>query len=173
MPLGLIQVLSGTVGALGFSILFNIRGQRLLVSAIGGFLSWTAYLLFEYLTGSEVLSYFIVAVLITAYAEWMARVVKTPTTTFIMAALVPLIPGASLYYTMRSALLGDFEIFGSRAVYTLELAAALALGVIVASALSKAIFSAVKRIKVKSRQYAGFLLCKNEIHQRWVKSRSR
>lgn len=151
MPFGLIQVLSGTVGAFCFSMLFNIRGRRLLVSAIGGLLSWSFYLLFEFLLGSEVLSYFIVAALITAYAECMARVVKAPTTTFIMAALIPLIPGASLYYTMTSAFSGEFELFGSRAVHTLELAAALALGVIVASAVSKAVFSAVKKMKEKSR----------------------
>ncbi len=145
MPAGLIQVLSGTVGSICFAMLFNIRGRRLAVSAIGGFLSWSSYLLFELLTKNEVLSYFLVAALITAYAECMARVVKAPTTTFIMASLIPLIPGASLYYTMTSAFSGDFALFGNRAVYTLELAAALALGVIVASAVAKGIFAGVKR----------------------------
>ena len=152
MPLGLIQVLSGTAGAVCFSMLFNIRGKRLLVSSVGGFLSWSFYLFFEYFLGNEVLSYFIVAALITAYAEIMARVVKAPTTTFIMAALVPLIPGASLYYTMTSAFSGNFELFGTKAVYTFELAAALALGVIVASAVSKAVFSATKKIRWHSQR---------------------
>ena len=36
-----IQILSGTVGSFGFSILFNIRGRRLPVAVIGGFLSWS------------------------------------------------------------------------------------------------------------------------------------
>ena len=84
MPLGLIQVLSGTVGAVCYSVLFNIRGKRLAVSAVGGLLSWPFYLLFEIILKNEVLSYFIVAALITAYAECMARVVKAPTTTFII-----------------------------------------------------------------------------------------
>lgn len=149
MPLGLIQVLSGTVGAVCYSVLFNIRGKRLAVSAVGGLLSWPFYLLFEIILKNEVLSYFIVAALITAYAECMARVVKAPTTTFIMTSLIPLIPGASLYYTMTSAFSGDLALFGNKALYTLELAAALALGVIIASAVAKGIFSAIKRARNK------------------------
>ncbi len=148
---GLIQVLSGTVGSVCFAMLFNIRGRRLAVSALGGCLSWSFYLLFEYLTKNEVLSYFLVALLITAYAEIMARVVKTPTTTFIMAALIPLIPGASLYYTMTSAFSGDLLLFGNKAVYTLKLAAALALGVIVASMLAKGTFALMKRARERKQ----------------------
>ena len=135
-----IQILSGTVGSFGFSILFNIRGRRLPVAVIGGVLSWSLYVLFDHLGIGEVLNYFLVATLISAYSEIMARVVKCPTTTFIMSSLIPLIPGASLYYTMRYAFEGISRTFFDKALYTLELAAALALGVIIASAVSKIIF---------------------------------
>ena len=143
----LIQILSGTVGSLGFAILFNIRDRRLLFTAIGGFLSWTLYLMFNYLTGNEVFSYLVVSFLITVYAEVMARVVKTPTTTFIMASLVPMIPGASLYYTMRYGFSGDPDLFMGKAIYTLELASSIALGVIVASAVFKIIVKAKRYIR--------------------------
>ena len=136
----IIQILSGTVGSFGFSVLFNIRGKRLPVAVAGGFFSWIIYVLFDHLGLGEVMNYFLVATLMSAYAEVMARVVKCPTTTFIMSSLIPLIPGASLYYTMRYAFEGISQIFLNKAIYTLELAAALALGVIVASAVSKIIF---------------------------------
>ena len=138
----IIQILSGTVGTLGFSILFNIRGRRLPVAVGGGFLSWTLYVIFMHLGLNEVLNYFVVAFLTAAYAEVMARVIKCPTTTFIMSSLVPLIPGASLYYTMRYAFVGTSNMFTHKAIYTLELAAALAIGVIIASAAAKIVFKA-------------------------------
>ena len=138
----LIQILSGTVGSMGFAMMFNIRDKRLLLATVGGFLSWTLYLLFNYLTSSEVFSYLVVSFIITIYAEIMARVAKTPTTTFIMASLVPMIPGASLYYTMRYGFLGNSPLFVGKAIYTLELASAIALGVIVASAVYKIIMKA-------------------------------
>ena len=133
----LVQILSGTAGSVFFAILFNIRDKRLVFAGVGGFLSWAMYIMFFYVTGSEVVGYFLVSFLITLYAEVMARVLKTPTTTFIMASLVPLIPGASLYYTMRFGLLGDSDLFIGKAIYTLELASAIALGVILASAAAK------------------------------------
>lgn len=141
----LIEILSGTVGSLFFAMLFNMRGKRLAVGTLGGFLSWTAYIFFEELTNSEVMSYFLVALFVTVYSEVMARVVKSPTTAFIIASLIPLIPGSSLYYTMRYALSNNSELFSARALYTLELAAALALGVIVATAAAKIYFDVKQR----------------------------
>ena len=73
------------------------------------------------------------------YAEVMARVIKTPTTTFITTSLVPLIPGGSLYYTMAYGFQGQATRFVTKGVATLALAAALALGIIIASTLTRLI----------------------------------
>ena len=74
---------------------------------------------------------FIVSVLVTAYCEIMARVQKTPTTKFLMTALIPLITGSGLYYTMTSAFSGNVSGFMGSGMTTLSLAVALALGVVV------------------------------------------
>ena len=127
----LMQILTGVLGTLGFAILFNIKGKRLVMAALGGFLSWTLFLLLGHVIVSEPARYFIVSMATSIYAEIIARVLKTPTTTIQMTALVPLIPGASLYYTMAYALESNIERFIEKAVYTLQLAAALALGIVV------------------------------------------
>lgn len=145
----LIQIITGTVGTLCFSVLFNVRGRRLLFATLAGLISWSIYLLFNHLTHSEVLSCFISAALITVYCEVMARVIKTPTSTFIVPSLIPLIPGASLYRTMCTAFVGDVGGVADMAVYTLKLAAALALGVIVSSAAAKIFFPLYYKLKVK------------------------
>lgn len=129
----LIQIAAGFVGTIGFALLFNIHGKRLVMASLGGLLSWSLFVLFHHWIASEPIVYFIVSCLTSVYAEIMARVLKTPTTSFIITALIPLIPGASLYYTMVYAFQGDVTTFFPKAVYTLELAAALALGVIVST----------------------------------------
>jgi len=143
-----IQIITGSVGVLGFCVLFNIRGMRLVMTVLGGFLSWTTFVLLSYFISNDPINYFIVALLISIYAEIMARVLKTPTTTFITAALVPLIPGGSLYYTMAYAFKSDMENFLERGLYTLQLAAALAIGIIVATAFSKMFFSTLNKRKL-------------------------
>ncbi len=144
-----LQITTGTVGTLGFTILFNIRGKKMAVVGLGGLLSWGVHLLVFYLSESETLGYFISAAFMSVYSELMARASKSPTTTFIIPTLIALVPGASLYKTMRFALSGNFESFTDTGLYTLELSAALALGIIVSSAFFKPI---IRHINLRSHR---------------------
>lgn len=141
-----LQIIAGFIGSLGFAILYNIRGKRLLFAALGGLFSWGLFIIFNKIIPNEALNYFLVAFIISVYAEIMARVIKTPTTTFITTSLIPLIPGGSLYYTMTYAFESDIERFIQKAIYTLQLASALALGIIVATTLTKLLIN-FKNIK--------------------------
>ena len=133
----MIQILTGFVGTAGFSVLFNIKGKKLAATAVGGLLSWTLFVILARFIESTPLCYFIVAVAVTVYSEIMARVLKTPTTVFTATSLVPLIPGGSLYYTMSYAFQSDMTHFLSKGIDTLKLGAALALGIVVTSAVIK------------------------------------
>ena len=128
----ILQIITGCIGSLGFAILYNIRGKRLIVATLGGFLSWALFVVLGWGIPSEPVNYFLVAFSMSLYAEAMARLLKTPTTTFITTSLIPLIPGGSLYYTMSYAFESDLEKFVEKAIDTLQLASALALGIIVA-----------------------------------------
>lgn len=147
----MLQIMTGCIGSLGFAFLFNVRGKRLGIAALGGLLSWLIFLLLSRFIDSEPINYFIVSFLISIYAEIMARVMKTPTTTFITTSLIPLIPGGSLYYTMAYAFQSNAGRFVEKALYTLELAAALALGVIAATAFTKLFYNGLRTIGGKSK----------------------
>ena len=131
------QILAGFVGSIGFGFLFNVRGKKLLMASLGGLVSWSLFLILSVFINNEPLNYFIVALLMSVYAEFMARKLKSPTTCFITISLIPLIPGGSLYYTMAYAFQSDIERFASKGIYMLSLAAALALGVIVSTTVTK------------------------------------
>ena len=131
----IIQIIMGCLGSLGFSVLFNIRGKRLITATLGGLFAWFLFVVFSYFVKNEPLNYFLVSTIMTIYAELMARVLKTPTTAFITASLIPLIPGGSLYYTMAYAFKSDSINFVIKGTYTIQLASALALGIIVATTI--------------------------------------
>lgn len=133
----LVQVLSGFVGAMGFAILFNIRGKRLIATAVGGCLSWLLFVLLNKWIQNDVVTYFAVAAIISVYAEIMARVLKSPTTTFITTSLIPMIPGSSLYYTMVSLFQTNPHDFLQKGTYTLQLSAALALGIVAVTTVAR------------------------------------
>lgn len=143
---GMIEIVTGFLGSLGFALLYNIRGKKLITAACGGFLAWALFLALGAFLESEVLRYFIVSLTVSAYAELFARLQKTPTTTFIITSLIPLIPGGSLYYTMAHAFSGHVGRFATSAIKTLTLAIALALGVVVTTAATRLLyrFGAIK-----------------------------
>ena len=130
---GLIQIFTGFLGSLGFSILFNIRGRKLWVASLGGLISWTIFLLLEPVFQGEASRYFFAAAAVTVYSEVFARVLKTPTTTFLVSSIVPLIPGGSLYYTMNYAVQGQMDKFASQGMHTAAIAGVMAVAILLAS----------------------------------------
>ena len=85
---------------LGFGILFNIKGHKLFYAGLGGGISWFISLCCESLGFDTISSFFIASIIFSIYSEVMARVLKTPVTTLIICALIPLVPGGGMYYNM-------------------------------------------------------------------------
>ncbi|MEA4824497.1 MAG: threonine/serine exporter family protein [Clostridiaceae bacterium] len=146
-----IQLLTAFLGSLGFALLFNIRGNKLLPASLGGLLSWGVYLLAGLFTVSDPLRYLVAAIAFTLYAEILARVLKTPATLFLVSSAIPLIPGGSLYRTMEYAMQGDGASFGAWGLATLLLAASIAAGILLAMAVFNMAthFSSVRRVFFK------------------------
>lgn len=148
-----IQLAAALLGTLAFAILFHIRGIKLLAAAMGGGLSWALFLLLHLVVEKEAICYFLVAMAISLYAEAMARFLKAPVTIFISPCLIPLVPGASLYYTLSYALEGGFAECVEKAFHTLALGSALAVGVIVSAVLMKLVVSFTARRKKRKEKH--------------------
>lgn len=116
----------------GFCVMFNVR-TGILLCCIGGALGWLVYLLVGLVFEGDLPCYFVAAMAIAAYSEIMARVRKCPVTGYIVISLFPLVPGASIYYTMLYAMQGQTELAAKTGMHTLGIAGCLALGVLVVS----------------------------------------
>ena len=135
----LIQLAAATIGSFGFAALFNIRGKKLVFATFGGFLAWAVYLFAAGFTENPYLCGFVSSVMLTLYAECMARIHKTPVTVFLVSAAIPLIPGAALYRTMNDMMSRDWSAMKSESTYALLFAASMSAG----STITTLIFRAV------------------------------
>lgn len=149
-----LQILMGTLGTLGFNISFHIRGKKLLFATLGGTISWAVFLALEALIPGEAMRYFLATAAITIYGEILARVMKTPTTTFLVPSIIPLIPGSALYYTMNYALNKQWGQFAQQAFYTLQLALSLAVGIIAVTTAVRLLTVLTRRIREKDLTHA-------------------
>lgn len=145
-----VQLAACFVGCYGFVILFNIHGFGGTLCAIGGMLSWAMFLLVVSLGQGELAGYFFAAALASLYSESMARLRKFPAISYLVISIFPLIPGASIYYTMQEALLNNMDSFASKGMYTIAIAGVIAVGVIMISSLFRMI-SSYKRNKKQLR----------------------
>lgn len=127
------------VGCFGFGMLFNIKGKKLLFASLGGGLSWFVYSLCLNNNISEISSLLISSIIFSIYSEIMARILKTPVTSLIICSLLPLVPGAGMYYTMYDVVTGNISSSISTGLNTIASAGTLALGVILVTTITRII----------------------------------
>lgn len=139
------QSIFALFSALGFGILFNIKGKKLFYAALGGGISWFVSLYCEGMGFNITSSFFISSIIFSIYSEIMARVLKTPVTTLIICALIPLVPGGGMYYTMYEAINGNIMESIELGLNTLSSAGSLALGIIFVSTLTRLLMSARRK----------------------------
>ena len=142
----LLQSFLTIIGCIGFGILFNIRGKKLFYASIGGGISWFFYLICLKYTNSTIISLFIASISCSVYSEILARYLKTPVTTIVISSIIPLVPGAGMYYTMYEAIQGNIATSVELGLNTIASAGSIALGVIFVSTITKQINKS-KKIK--------------------------
>ena len=123
-----LPVLISFIACIGFGIIFNSRGKNLLLSALGGAISWMVYLITVHYS-NDILACFLSGFAVSLYAELFARIRRTPSTCFLIIGLLPLVPGAGIYYTMKYFVQGQYVEFAEKGVSVLSSAGAIALGV--------------------------------------------
>lgn len=134
------------LASLGFAIIFNIRGKNIVVASLGGSVAWFLYLLMETLHNSNTVSLFIATFVVSIYSEVMARVFKSPVTTYTVCGIIPLVPGYGMYYTMYYTISGNLSKATSMGIQTLTGAGAIAVAIVMVSSLSRLLFLKRKKI---------------------------
>jgi len=105
----LYNFIVGLACAIGFAVLFNVPRNSIVKTGIAGGIGWVIYILFNTITDSTVLSTFVASATIALIGEIFAIKFKNPATVYIVPAIVPLVPGHGLYYTMLSIIEKDYE----------------------------------------------------------------
>ena len=131
----IVQLLAAFAGSLGFSLLFGQRRRYLFISSLGGLLAWAVYLVMQRLLGLPFFSNLLAAAFSVLWAEALAHLLKSPATLFLTPAILPLVPGGELYYTMSSAVRGQTELASLHGRATLSAALAIGAGISLVLAL--------------------------------------
>ncbi len=146
-----IQTAAAALSSGGFCILFNIHVPGIFICMAGGGLGWGVSLLAGHFGASPLFGYFLAAAAISLYAEIMARIRKFPAFSYLVIALLPLVPGAGVYYTVEYLLQGERAMSVEQAVRTAATAGVLAVGMLMVSSLFRMAGVAGQMKKQKKR----------------------
>ena len=140
----LAQAIAVFVGCCGFCILFNVHGRGCVLCIIGGVATWMLYLLWGAL-GCDIYAANLFAALFAAlYAEVMARVRKCPSMPYLVITILPLLPGAGIYYTMSLGLNGSTQLALQRGFATAGIAGSIAAAILLVSSVVR-LFTAQRK----------------------------
>jgi uncharacterized membrane protein YjjB (DUF3815 family) len=136
------------IAVLGFALFFNVRKERILYATIGGVITWLVFFFLHNKMSGIFAPTLVASMFAGIYAEVLARLFKTPATVFFITAVIPLVPGRSLYYTMLYAVSANWEQCGSYAFTTFEGAAGIAIGICAITAVVQTWMACKRRAKV-------------------------
>lgn len=132
----IVKVIGVFIAVVAFSLLIEIPKRYLalagIVGAVGG-LVYTACA--DLVQMGTVASSFWSAFTIALLSHSFARIFKAPVTLFLIAGILPTVPGAGMYRMVYSITLEDSGMAGYYLVQTLEIAGVIALAIFLMDSL--------------------------------------
>ncbi len=131
----IIQISLAFLGSLGFAIMFQVKGIKLVFCSFGGALMMTTFFLVGNYSDSLITGIFFATFLTSFLAEILARKFKAPVIMFLVPMLIPLIPGSDLYYTTTYLIDNNMVEFLDQLVLLSYEVGAIASGIILMASL--------------------------------------
>lgn len=130
-PSIVVQLISCGVASMGFALVFKAAVKQSFYAGIGGAVNCACYLLIKYLGGNDFAAVMAGAAFVAAYAYRMSRVHRAPATIFLTTSIMPVIPGASLFYMMHGFVQSDYGMASHQAILLAQTCLAVAFGFLI------------------------------------------
>ena len=143
--LTLMQFLWAFLAILGYSIRSNLKGIKILFTALSGGLCWFFYLIVLYYSKSVLFSVFIAIIVVCIYSEILAPRLKTPVSVFVTCAIIPLVPGRGLFNSMQLYIAGDNLNASKTILQTLLIAGTISIAIALVSSVTNLINTLMNR----------------------------
>lgn len=123
-----------------FSVLFGLHSTDVFLASVGAAIGWAVFQSIPQ-TSSPAFAAFLAALAAGLYSEIAGWFRSKPATVYMIASIIPLVPGGGMYYTMLSTLKGDSVRSVEIGLATIITAFAIAAGLAIANAFGRMLFT--------------------------------
>ena len=143
----LVRIVTSFIATVGFAIMFKVKMRHLVWAGLSGVVTYFVYYIFEFI-GAPLFTAALVSTTAAAiYAEIYARISRAPAIIILSAAVIPTVPGGSLYYSVQHILTEEYEEAFVHLGNTLGIGLGIACGIVLVSILSKIITEQLEKKK--------------------------
>ena len=124
----ILAVVESFLATLAYAILFNVPKQYYTACGITGMAGWLLYLAMCQVT-TVALASFVGTLAVVLISRITVRK-KCPITIFLVSGIIPLVPGAGIYYTAYYLVTGQMSLAAVKGLEAVKIAFAIVLGII-------------------------------------------
>lgn len=140
-----VKAVSCFVASMAFATLFKIRYKHLLFVGICGMLCYAVYYSIIYFASSFFAAALISTMLVALLSELFARFRHAPVSVCLTPSVVPIVPGADLYYAMRAFVVGDTQAAFENLLVAAKIGFGIAVGIVSISMVFGIITDRIKK----------------------------
>lgn len=136
----IIQVCGAFLAILCFAIMLETPKKYIVYAGIVGAVGWLVFLVAAQMGANDVLATFLSALTIAFISHVFARVFKTPVTGFLIAGILPTVPGAGMYHIGYYLFQRDMDMLGHYITSVLQVAGVIAAALFLVDAFFRMVF---------------------------------
>lgn len=130
-----VQTVGAFLAVISFSLILELPKKYVALAGGIGAAGWLVYLLVAAAAGSVIAAAFLSSLLVALSSHISARVFKAPVTVFLVAGILPSVPGASIYRSVSYVISNDPELSSHYLVETIQIAGAIAMAIFIMDSL--------------------------------------
>ncbi len=127
----IVQVLGAFLAVIMVAVTFGVPRKFLVYSGLVGAIGWLVYLLIKDSGYSSATGGFFATLIVALISHSFARIKKTPVTVFLIAGILPLVPGVGMYQIAYNLITNNNSLVLYYFSETIKMAGMIALAIFV------------------------------------------
>lgn len=125
----ILAIVESFLATLAYAVLFNVPKHYYTACGITGMAGWLLYLAMCQVT-TVALASFVGTLAVVLISRFFTVRKKCPITIFLVSGIIPLVPGAGIYYTAYYLVTGQMSLAAVKGLEAVKIAFAIVLGII-------------------------------------------
>lgn len=145
----ILQIVGAFVAMYWFAVLIETPKKYLPMAGVVASVGWFVYLSCQNKGADAVLATFFSALTVTFISHVLARKLKTPVTIFLIAGIIPTVPGATMYRIAYYVILGDNDMSIHYLMEMFKIAGAIAVAIFIIDSLFRIYYREMMKREAK------------------------